>query len=71
MNCLKRFFKVFVISETELYALAGDIDTYIYFLFLRMSCYLMLILMIVDCCILIPLYALRGTTAETFVIKDN
>lgn len=60
-----------MISEKELYALAGDIDTYIYMLFLRMSCYLMLVLMVVDCLILIPLYSMRGTTADTYVISNG
>jgi hypothetical protein len=71
MNCCKRFIKLFTISEKEMYAVCGDIDTYIYMLFLRMASYLMLILMILNCCVLIPLYSLEGTTAETYIDPTN
>lgn len=56
MNGITRFFKLMFIKDRELFVLAGDIDTYIYLLFLKGCIYFMLILAIVDCGVLIPIY---------------
>jgi hypothetical protein len=56
-------FKLLFIPDKMLLALSGDIDTYIYLLFLRMMTYLMALFMVIDCTILLPLYQVEGTTA--------
>ena len=66
MNCCKRLTKILVISDEKLLALAGDVDTYLYIIFLRMVTYLMIIFMIVDCSILLPIYKIKGTTAHDY-----
>jgi hypothetical protein len=57
MGGCSRLFKLLRISDKELFVLSGDIDTYIYLLFLRNCVYFMCVLGIVDCGSLIPLYA--------------
>jgi hypothetical protein len=64
MNGLKRLFKLLRISDKELFVLSGDIDTYVYLLFLRNCVYFMTILGIIDCSILIPLYGTGDIAAS-------
>ena len=63
MGSCSRLIKLLRISDKELFVLSGDIDTYIYLLFLRNCVYFLTILTILDCSILLPLYA-TGTVAS-------
>ena len=62
MSGLSRLVKLLRISDKELFVLSGDIDTYIYLLFLRNCVYFMSILALIDCAILLPIYG-TGTVA--------
>lgn len=65
MNGCGKFFKLMLISDKELYVLAGDIDTYIYLLFLRMAVYFMFALCIVNNGVLLPIYS-NGSTGDYY-----
>jgi len=56
MNSFTRVLKLLHISDKELFVLGGDIDTYLYFLFLRNIIYLLAILVTLNCGVLMPLY---------------
>jgi len=58
-----RFFRILCVPDKSLFVLAGEIDTYVYMLFLRNIIYLVAILMVLNCGVLIPLYA-TGSTEE-------
>jgi Late exocytosis, associated with Golgi transport len=67
MNGLTRLLNLFAITEKKLFVLAGDIDTYVYLLFLRNTTVLIFILAVLNCGVLIPLYA----TGETASLCSN
>jgi len=56
LNYFRRNFKLLVISDKELFVLAGTIDTYIYLLYIRNLIYVITIMIITNCVILMPLY---------------
>jgi hypothetical protein len=63
MNGCKRFFKILSIDDKELFVLSGEIDTYIFMLFIKNMIYLVLIMFIVNAPILLPLFK-TGKTAD-------
>lgn len=56
MNGFKRFWKLLFIADKEMFVLGGDVDTYLYLLFLRGGIYYMTILVTVNCAVLLPIY---------------
>lgn len=56
MNGFIKFCKLLVIKEKDLFVLSGDIDTYIYMLFLKYIIYLVAGLCVINMPILIHLY---------------
>jgi hypothetical protein len=65
INSVLRFFKLMFISNKNLFILAGNLDTYIYLLFLRIAVYYSFILMVVNCGVLLPIYA-NGNTIDIY-----
>ena len=61
MNGCARMCKLLVISDKKLFVMSGNIDTYVYLLFIRNLVYFVTILCVLNCGILLPLYA----TGET------
>lgn len=56
MSAPSRIVSLMVISDKQLFVLTRDIDTYVYMLFLRNLIYFMLILCLINCSVLLPLY---------------
>lgn len=63
MGPIQRIVKLLGISDKQLFVLSGDIDTYVYLLFLRNLIYFVTILAVLNCAVLLPLYA-TGQTAD-------
>jgi len=57
------------IKDMELFVLAGDIDTYIYLLFLKIGVYFMFVLTVINVAILCPVYYM-GKTDENYHSVD-
>ena len=64
MNSCKRFFKLMSIPDKHLFVMSGDIDTYVFLLFLRNVIYLLIVLCIINCPLLLGLYATGETVDE-------
>ncbi len=71
MSAPRRIIKLIGISDKELFVLSGDIDTYVYMLFVRNLIYFMMILCLINCSVLVPLYETGSVAKDCFNSPTN